>query len=466
MNSFAIWSAEAPGLARREEGAWSLYATDEQRSQAGWIGAPDGEAIHARALRGELGGEGRGERSEEALTLRQARRLALARAGLLAPTATGLPASARGRGRRARAACHRVIERFGYLQLDSIPVSGARTHAIVLASRLPGLDASLAETLLAPGEPLFEYWGHEASWLPMSLYPSFAFRRRDFRIHPWWGDLLGEHRALADAIVDRIAREGPLRSMDLEGESGKAMWHTKLASRVAEALWSAGVLAVRERRGFLRHFDLSERVIPESVRSERVDDDTALETLLLKALEGHGWATTGTLAATWRLRNMRPAVDAALARLVERARVVPCALESGKRRIAGWVRPDDLDALPELERLRPRRARGVLLSPFDPVLWDRGRVQTLFGFEQVLEIYKPAHQRRYGYYCLPVLGGDGLVARVDLKADRDAGTVRMLACHYERAAPSGRPAAHDAAAVRSAFERFAAHVGLADGGTG
>ncbi len=397
---------------------------------------------------------------EQAVTLRQARRLALARAGLLAPAITGLPGSARGRGRRARAACHAVIERFGYLQLDSIPVSGARTHAIVLASRLPGLDASVAETLLVPGEPLFEYWGHEASWLPMSLYPAFAFRRRAFRIHPWWGDILGEHRALADGIVDRIAREGPVRSMDLEGAAGAQMWHTKLASRVAEALWSAGVLAVRERRGFLRHFDLTERVIPESVRAAQVDDGTALELLLLKALDGHGWATTGTLAATWRLRNMRPALDAALARLQERGLLVPCALESGRRRIAGWVRPHDLDALPELERLRPRRARGVLLSPFDPLLWDRGRVQTLFGFEQVLEIYKPAQERRFGYYCLPVLGGDSLVARVDLKADREAGVVRMRACHYERTAASGRPAARDAAAVLGAFERFAAHVGL------
>ena len=124
----------------------------------------------------------------ESISIAQARRLALAGAGLLAPRRLGLPERAGVRSAQARERCHRIVEHFGYLQIDTVAVSGARTHCIVLASRLPGLDAALAETLLAPGAPLFEYWGHEACWLPLSLYPCFAWRRKQSRVHPWWGD--------------------------------------------------------------------------------------------------------------------------------------------------------------------------------------------------------------------------------------------------------------------------------------
>lgn len=118
--------------------------------------------------------------------IREARRLSLAGAGLLRSSdSTSLPARAAGSGKRARRACHAVLQRFGYLQLDSIAVAGARSHGIVCASRIEALDASMVETLLAPGEPVFEYWGHEVSWLPMCLYPTFGFRRREYRIHPW-----------------------------------------------------------------------------------------------------------------------------------------------------------------------------------------------------------------------------------------------------------------------------------------
>ena len=202
-----------------------------------------------------------------------ARRLALARAGLLKCDGSELPARAAGRGRRARRMAHAVVARFGYLQLDTVSVAGARSHSIVLASRLEGVDTALGETLLAPGEPLFEYWGHEACWIPLSLYPCFGFRRREFRVHPWWGDLLTEHRKLANGLLRRMRSEGPLRSLDMEGRGGTGWWDLKLARRVTEALWSAGKVAVRERRNFQRSFDLTERVIPETVRAVEVSGE-------------------------------------------------------------------------------------------------------------------------------------------------------------------------------------------------
>ena len=144
----------------------------------------------------------------ETLDLTQARRLALARAGLLKPEWTGMPRRATGLTRRARRAAHYVIARFGYLQLDTVAVAGARSHAIVLLSRLEGFDPALAEALLQPGEPLFEYWGHEACWLPIDLYPVFAFRRQDFQEHPWWGDLIGQHPRMAADLTRRIREAG------------------------------------------------------------------------------------------------------------------------------------------------------------------------------------------------------------------------------------------------------------------
>ncbi len=393
----------------------------------------------------------------ETLSVLEARRLALARAGLLNPDWTGLPRRAKGAGKRARRAAHAVIRHFGYLQLDTVSVAGARSHVLVLLSRLEGFAPELGEALLAPGEPLFEFWGHEVCWLPIELYPVFEFRRREYQdAHPWWGDLLGEHPDVARRIVDRIRDEGPLRSVDLEGRAGPGMWNLKLTKKVVAALWSAGELAVRERRNFHRAFDLTERVVPEPWRRRTVGVDEALRRLLLLALEGHGWAATGTLASTWRLRKRRPQIDRALAELVEQGRIVPCALrEDGKDR-AGWVRPADLELAARLRRVRPRRDRGVLLSPFDPVLWDRPRVRQLFGFEQLLEIFKPAAERRYGYYCLPVLAGDRLVARVDLKADRAAGVLPVLSRHYE----DGPPAAETREALRSGVDRLARALDL------
>jgi hypothetical protein len=399
----------------------------------------------------------------EAIGVRAARRIALARAGLLTPEPTGLPRRARGRGPTAFAAAREVVARFGYLQLDTVSVAGARSHTIVLLSRLEGLDPSVGEELLRPGVPLFEYWGHEASWIPLSLYPAFEFRRREFRHHPWWGDIVGKHPKVAADLRRRIREGGPLRSSEMEGRASRGWWDLGVMKRVAAALWSSGELAIRERRGFQRTYDLAERVIPEDLRRRPLPAAQGLEVLLLQALSGHGWATTGTLAATWRLRNRRSEIQRALNRLQEKGAILPCTLvpDDGGGRVAGWIRPTDLELAARVEGARPRGDRGVLLSPFDPVLWERKRVARLFGFDALLEIFKPAPQRVYGYYCLPVLAGERLVARVDLKADRAKKRLRVLSAHYEDA-----PAAvvrRDREAARTAVERYAHALGLEPG---
>ncbi|MDH3814434.1 MAG: winged helix DNA-binding domain-containing protein [Acidobacteriota bacterium] len=395
----------------------------------------------------------------ETIDVRAARRLALCRAGLLKPEWTEMPRRASGRGKRARTAAHRIIQRFGYLQLDTVAIAGARSHSIVLQSRLEGFDPSYAEELLQPGEPIFEFWGHEASWIPLELYPTFGFRREDFRHHPWWGDLIGQHPEVARDLRRRICDEGPLRSLDMEGGGSRGWWDLKVAKKVATAMWSSGELAIRERRNFQRTYDLPERVIPESWRRETVPRGRAIETLALQALAGHGWATTGTISQTFRLAQKD--VVAALDHPEESNDIVPCNLIlDGGRMSRGWIQPTDLDLAVRLQGIRPRHDRGVLLSPFDPVLWDRNRVQQLFAFHQMLEIFKPAAKRLYGYYCLPVLAGERLVARYDLKADRKSGTIQVLSRRFEGDDPSTPTSTADGEAARSALKRYALSVGL------
>ncbi|MFN0060718.1 MAG: winged helix-turn-helix domain-containing protein [Planctomycetota bacterium] len=382
------------------------------------------------------------------ITIPAARRLALARAGLDEDSDRGAPTS-------PRAAAHATIRRFGYLQLDTVSVAGARSHAIVLHSRTDGLDPGLAETLLQPGEPLFEYWGHEASWMPIELYPVFGFRREEFRRHPWWGEVLRAHKRHAKDLLKRVLDHGPVRSLDLEGQRATGWWNLGAARKVIAALWSAGDLAIRERRNFQRSYDLAERVIPVAARTRDVPRVEAIAQLFLLALDGHGFATTSTLAATWRLRRCRADIAAALALLVERGDIVACQLVDSTRREGatekpqtGWIRPAHYERALELERERSatRARRPVLLSPFDPLLWDRARVERLFGFRQRIEIYTPAAKRTYGYYCLPVLAGERLIGRVDLKAHRKAGQLEVRAAHLERETKSDRSALHRALA--------------------
>jgi hypothetical protein len=355
-----------------------------------------------------------------------------------------------------REAAYEIVRRFGYLQLDTVSVAGARSHAIVLHSRLPGLSPDVPESLLRPRAPLFEYWGHEASWIPIELYPAFGFRRRAFRKHPWWGDLIEDHPRIASSIVDRVRGEGPLRSADIESRKSSGWWDLSVAKKVVSALWSAGTLAVLERRSFQRTYDLTERVIAARWREKDLDLMGSLKTLLLKALEGHGWASVRTLSATWRFRFLGAEVRRALEELEEEGAISKCVLHSAARsRLAGWIRPEDLELSARLLRVHPSPEGGVLLSPFDPLLWDRGRVDALFGFHQILEVFTPASRRKYGYYCMPVLAGERLVARCDVKADRAKGVLRTISVHYERGVSSA-----DRSAVRSALMRFADTIAL------
>jgi uncharacterized protein YcaQ len=327
-----------------------------------------------------------------------------------------------------------AIGRLSCVQLDSI-TAVERSHRIVLASRVGVYPRDTVSRLLGEGR-VFEYWAHEASLIPIEDWPLFRWRMLG-RGH--WGThdrALAQHPEVAEHVLEEIRARGPLGSRDFEGEGGAGMWDWKPAKRVLDALWDRGELAIAGRRGFQRLYDLTERVIPRRLLdAPPLGDDDALRALVLRAVRGRGALTESGIAEHYRVPGRTAAVRPHVEALLESGALRRLSVDDGGPPV---LLPGDLPALESV----PRGA--TLLSPFDNLLWDRAFAERLFGFRHVMEIYKPAPQRVYGYYVLPVLRGDRIVGRADLKADRRAGVLRMLAYH-----PEAR--VRDSAALRDAL---------------
>ena len=341
-----------------------------------------------------------------------------------------------------------MTARLGLLQIDSVNVF-ARAHTMPGFSRLGTYDATLVEAS-ATGKraTLFEYWGHEASFIRRELQPHLRWRMARARAgQGMWANIArfaAEKRVFVDEVLAEVAARGPLTVGDLE-DGGKAKgrwWGWSDGKRALEWLFWAGLLTSAGRRGFARLYDLPERVMPDIVALPTPDDAEAQRTLLTVAARSLGIATERDLRDYWR---MSPEDGRArLAELVEAGLVEPVS-------VRGWERPGYLAT--GAGSTRPRHA--ALVSPFDPLLWRRERSERLFGFRYRIEIYVPAHKREHGYYVLPFLMGDRIAARVDLKADRAARVLLVQAAHLE--------AGSDAEATASAL---AAELQLAAQWTG
>ncbi|WP_187273696.1 crosslink repair DNA glycosylase YcaQ family protein [Methylobacterium sp. WL8] len=355
------------------------------------------------------------------LSAAEARRIALAAQGFAAGRREGAVTDAR---------MHREIGRLGLLQIDSVNVL-VRAHYLPLFSRL-GAYARDRLDAMAAARPMrfFEYWGHEASLLPIDHHPLLRWRMarardgRDVwrRLEPF----AGERRNEAEAVLARIAADGPLAASDLaETRAGSGMWAWSAGKHALEWLFWAGLVAATHRRGsFERVYDLPERVLPRAVLARPTPTGAdARRDLISHAARALGVATAQDLRDYYRLS---PAdADRPIAELVEDGTLVPAE-------VRGWRRQAYLhrDARPG------RRLDGAaLLSPFDPLVWHRPRTERLFGFRYRLEIYTPAHKREHGYYVLPFLMDGALVARVDLKADRKRGRLVVQRVHLEPEAP-------------------------------
>ena len=359
----------------------------------------------------------------ESLTLAQARRIALAAQGFGAAR----PAEVAGGHLR------RTVARLGLHQIDSVNVL-VRAHYMPAFSRLGIFDRGLIDRA-AWGRKrerrLFEYWAHEASLLPLEMHPLLRWRMASAeRGEIGWGSLkayAGGRRAEAEAILARIRAEGPLAASDFEEGRGRSgWWEWGDTKRALEWLFWAGLITTATRRGsFERVYDLTERVIPAAILALPTPTEAeAKRGLVAHAAEALGIATETDLRDYFRLKP--EAARQALAELVEEGTVSPVAVE-------GWTKP----AFLHRDARRPRRIRGqALLAPFDPLVWERSRTERLFGFRYRIEIYTPAEKRVHGYYVLPFLLDEALVARVDLKADRARSRLLVQRTTLEPGAPA------------------------------
>jgi uncharacterized protein YcaQ len=361
----------------------------------------------------------------ETLSHKEARRIALAAQGF----ADRRPASPTRRHLVA------TIERLALLQIDSVNVV-SRSHYLPLFSRLGPYPRPLLEDLAWGAKPkLFEYWGHEASLMPLDLQPLLRWRMDDARegVGVWKNvaKFLAGHRPFIDKVLDAIRERGPLSAGDLDiGERGAGgWWGWSEAKRATECLFWAGELTTATRRGtFERVYGLPEAVLPAAIWSAPTPTRGEAHRILLgRAARAMGVATERDLRDYFRmgLADARRGV----AELVETGELTPVEVK-------GW---DQLAYLATDAR-RPRKVTAnALLSPFDSLIWFRERAERLFDIRIRLEIYTPAHKRTHGYYVLPFLQGEAITARVDLKADRKAGVLRVLSAHRELSANTATP---------------------------
>jgi len=335
----------------------------------------------------------------------------------------------------------KVFGRVGALQLDPINVVERAPH-LTLFARLGSHDRDLLWRAYNDRRELIEYWAHQACLLPVEAYPLFRHRMEG---KGQWREvraLEAEHPGYLEEVLEEVRRRGPLAAAELEepGERHVPYWGSGwTAGKLAlEWLFVTGRLVVGERRGLVRRYDLPERVIPRQyLEAPAPPREEAHRLLLLRAARSLGVGTASDLADYYGLpiKEARAAVD-----------VLAAEGALDRVEVEGWRDP----AFRHPEADAPRRVRAAaLLCPFDSLIWDRGRTERLFGFRYRTEIYTPAAKRVWGYYVLPFLLGDRLVARLDLKADRDRGVLVAPAAFLEPGVDPGRVAPALADELRS-----------------
>ena len=322
-----------------------------------------------------------------------------------------------------------LIARIGFVQVDSIPTV-ERAHHMILAARRPAYRPPALKRLLERDRALFEHWTHDASILPVALFPvwQLRFARDADRLRDNWKRWFRDgYEARFDTILSRIARDGPVTSSDVgEGEArGRGGWWDWHPSKTAlEWLWRTGQLQITRRDGFQKVYDLTERVIPQEHRLPCPPVDAVVDWACSSALDRLGFATPGEICAYWNAVTPQEARDWCKAELAA-GRITEIAVEGADGRHRHSLARRDVLARAADAAEPPARLR--VLSPFDPALRDRARAERLFGFHYRIEVFVPEAQRRYGYYVFPLLEGAGLVGRIDMKARRDAGVLQVRA---------------------------------------
>lgn len=317
-----------------------------------------------------------------------------------------------------------IIRNLGFVQLDTIR-NVTRAHHHILWSRNQNYREPMLNRLLAKDRMVFEHFTHDASVLPMEFYPMWQrqFRRLGDRVSRsdfYRTELASEEIA---AIKARIKAEGALstHAFDTKITGKKEMWARPPHKKALDHMWYAGELTTSHRDNFIKYYDLTERVIPEHHRETEHEDAAQIDWLCRNALDRLGFGSPGDIQRFWAATSA-PEVKAWTASVADE--LVPVELQTAQ---GDWFKafaPADIESR-LAENVKPT-SRLRILSPFDPVIRDRTRLSRLFGFDYRIEIFVPAAKRKWGYYVYPLLEGDRMVGRIELKADRKAGELRLL----------------------------------------
>ena len=351
------------------------------------------------------------DRAPLRISNRDARRLWLAGQGL-SETPTGKPD------------LDALIKALGFVQLDTIQVV-SRAHHHILWSRNQNYRESMLGRHLARDRKVFEHFTHDASVIPIDFYPMWQrqFRRLEAKVRGWeW------HRGMLDedgrnAIKDRIRVEGPLctKAFDTKVQGEKKMWARPPHKLALDYMWYAGELSTSHRENFTKFYDLTERVIPDHLRTQIPSDEAQIDWLCQAALDRMAFGSEGDIQRFWAAVSNAEVKHWTAANA---ATLVPVEIESADRNIITAWAPGDIET--RLAEIEAPTSRLRILNPFDPVARDRARLKRLFGFDYTVEMFVPAAKRKWGYYVYPLLEGDRFVGRIEVKADRKAGVLRVL----------------------------------------
>lgn len=381
-------------------------------------------------------------RTIESLSSHQARRIALGAQGFAVARPSGAVDRRHGR---------RIFDRMGLIQVDSVNVL-TRQQELPVFARLGNHRRDLLPSMILADE-LFEYWGHEASLIPVEHHRLFRWRMEAATRHETgWGGLLRlnkEKPGFVEDVYQRVLALGPIPASELAPDRKKSgsWWSWGDEKMALEYLFWCGRISARRRpQSFEREYDVMERIVPKhALDAPTPSVEDAQRELLMIAAKAHGVGTRSDLDDYYRLKNVQPRLD----ELVEDGRLIPVKVDGWKQQ--AYLHP---------AATHPRRVTArALLSPFDPLIWERERTERLFGMRYRIEIYVPAPKRLYGYYVLPFLLGDELVARVDLKADR-ANRVLLAQSTW------GEPGIHEAevaAELGAELSEMALWLGLTNG---
>ena len=349
-----------------------------------------------------------------------------------------------------------IIRQLGFVQLDTIQVV-SRAHHHILWSRNQNYREPMLDKLLARDRSVFEHFTHDASVIPMEFLPMWQrqFRRKREQVDRagWFRELPGEEARAA--IKARITSEGALstKAFDTKAPNPGQMWSRPPHKLALDYMWYAGELATCHRVNFTKHYDLAERVFPAHLREMDLSDRAQVDWLCAAALDRQGFATPGEIQRFWDAVGRAEVQDW----IDGSASMQPVEIETADGQWTAALAPADIEA--RIAELSPVTSRLRILNPFDPVIRDRARLSRLFGFDYRVEMFVPAAQRRWGYYVFPILERHRFVGRIEVKADRKAGTLTVFKLWPE---PGSRWSSARQGRLDAELDRLTRFVGVED----